>query len=317
MSNKFLGLNIVLFFYVSILFFSSNLLCFEHKDWVYVDFDISMSKESNEGYKLCMDDGGTFASWTGSLKSSEVMNMFKKVFNKNNISTLDSKKRVQGIPKIIHQIWLGGPLPEQDRILIETWKKFHPDWEHRLWTDKDVENFDLYNRELYDRSNNYREKANILRLEILNKFGGLYVDTDFECLKSFDVLNENYDFYTSLAPMDEGRIYLTNGLFASIPGHPILQYCIKLLSYTKNLKMVILRSGVYPFTKSVIDSMKKFELENTIVFPASYFYPVGSRSKALMNKKFRDDDTLLNEKIRECPESFGVHYWYSYTKDRK
>jgi len=54
------------------------------------------------------------------------------------------------IPKIIHQIWLGSPLPDRCKVLQKTWKKYHPDWEYRLWTEKEIDEFGLKNRRLYD-----------------------------------------------------------------------------------------------------------------------------------------------------------------------
>lgn len=49
-------------------------------------------------------------------------------------------------------------------------------------------NFKLKNTNPYINGSNYGEKSDVLRYEILQQFGGIYVDCDFECLKSFDSL---------------------------------------------------------------------------------------------------------------------------------
>src|SRR5271157_4561121 len=85
------------------------------------------------------------------------------------------------IPKIIHQIWLGGDLPKKYFKLIETFKKFNPDWIHMLWTDENIKDLDLINKEIFDKQINMGSKSDILRYEILKKYGGIYFDTDFEC----------------------------------------------------------------------------------------------------------------------------------------
>ena len=56
------------------------------------------------------------------------------------------------IPKIIHYCWLGKkPIPEKDRLNIESWKKYCPDYEIKEWNE---DNFDVdccqYSRETYD-----------------------------------------------------------------------------------------------------------------------------------------------------------------------
>ena len=56
------------------------------------------------------------------------------------------------IPHIIHYCWFGKkPLPELAQKCIESWKKYLPEYELRLWNE---ETFDLdmypYAREAYD-----------------------------------------------------------------------------------------------------------------------------------------------------------------------
>jgi len=70
------------------------------------------------------------------------------------------------IPKIIHQIWLGSPLPEKYKQLQKSWLKYHPDWHYYLWTEKEIAAFGLTNQALYDATSNYGEKSDIARYEI-------------------------------------------------------------------------------------------------------------------------------------------------------
>jgi hypothetical protein len=98
-----------------------------------------------------------------------------------------ARRGLSAIPRIFHQIWLGkGVLPLKFRAYRDTWRRLHPAWEHKLWTDDNLP--PLVNHALFDSVSGYREKADILRYELLYRYGGVYVDTDFECFKSIEPL---------------------------------------------------------------------------------------------------------------------------------
>lgn len=88
-----------------------------------------------------------------------------------------------GIPKIIHQIWLGDEKPPYR--LMETWEAMHPDWEYKLWTDENIKDvIELLPQ--YHEIEEYCGKADILRYQILHKFGGVFIDADSQCLRRLD-----------------------------------------------------------------------------------------------------------------------------------
>ena len=63
------------------------------------------------------------------------------------------------------------------------------------------------------------ERSDILRLEVLFREGGVYVDTDFECHRPLDDVIDDYDFFT--APLKPNG-WINNAFIGSTPGHPIL-----------------------------------------------------------------------------------------------
>jgi len=127
------------------------------------------------------------------------------------------------IPRIIHQIWLGpDPLPRDHRPWIASWKRHHPNWEHRMWTEQGLP-ADPIRPEVLERLRAPVERADILRLEILYQHGGVYADTDLECLRAIDPLLDGERFVgVSIKP---GR--MTNTLIASAPGHPLLHQALR------------------------------------------------------------------------------------------
>lgn len=95
------------------------------------------------------------------------------------------------IPKLIHRIWLGQrPIPDDFLVYGLSWQTHHPGWSQILWTESMLEHLPMINPALYKRYECWYERADYLRYEILYHFGGVYVDTDFECLKPLDSLLE-------------------------------------------------------------------------------------------------------------------------------
>ncbi len=89
------------------------------------------------------------------------------------------------IPKVIHYCWFGrGAMPEIAHECIESWKKYLPDYEIKLWNE---DNFDInictYTREAY-AAKKYAFVSDYARLWILYNYGGVYFDTDVKLLTS-------------------------------------------------------------------------------------------------------------------------------------
>lgn len=129
------------------------------------------------------------------------------------------------IPPVLHQIWLGpNPLPSEFERYRRTWARHNPRWELRLWTEDDLPR-DLRRPEAAERLRAPAERSDILRLELLWRFGGVYADTDFECLRPIEPLLEGADFVVGLAK--PGRA--NNAFLASVAGHPLLERALEQL----------------------------------------------------------------------------------------
>ncbi|MEG0034374.1 MAG: glycosyltransferase [Bacilli bacterium] len=96
------------------------------------------------------------------------------------------------IPKIIHYCWFGkNEIPEKDKKCIASWKKYCPDYQIIEWNE---DNYDVskceYMKEAYSKKY-WGFVPDYARLDIIYQFGGIYLDTDVELIKSFDSLLEN------------------------------------------------------------------------------------------------------------------------------
>jgi inositol phosphorylceramide mannosyltransferase catalytic subunit len=130
----------------------------------------------------------------------------------------DSESR--NIPRIIHQIWLGGDVPGNLRALMQTWRELHPEWKYMLWTESNLP--ELVNQSQFDGAGLFAVKADIARVEILREFGGVYVDADYECHRPIDPLVEG----ANLMVLSEGDGSITNSIIGSIPDHELLSVLI-------------------------------------------------------------------------------------------
>lgn len=93
------------------------------------------------------------------------------------------------IPKILHYCWFGrNPKPKIVCKCMESWKKYLPDYEIREWNE---DNFDIhicpYVEQAY-AAKKWAYVSDYCRFYVLNKYGGVYVDTDVEFVKNIDNL---------------------------------------------------------------------------------------------------------------------------------
>jgi len=237
--------------------------------------------------------------WDTAAPAQELKLFLQRLFEKYHPELIQPGTHYR-IPPIIHQIWLGSELPERFKEAQKSWQA--QGWQYILWTEKDIEELCLENKRLYDQSDNYGERSDIARYEILYRFGGIYCDCDFWCLQpaEFDRLNHFYDMYVGIQPLDIKMLAIANGLIASRPGHPVLRALIgslKNISWSPHTP-VWMRSGPVLFTK--LFWKHAGITTKDIALPPTYFFPLGLSQKNFPRKR-------MHELIQ--PESMALHDW--------
>ncbi len=163
-----------------------------------------------------------------------------------------------------------------------------------------VLSFNMKNRAHFDAVGQLGAKADIWRYEILYRYGGLYVDMDFECLQPFDVLHHCYNFFTGIE--NSYFYHLANGLIACHPRHGVLRRCVeaigKLIPQELTDVEVIQSTGPICLSKAFATYMSRTSDTYSIAMPHSYFYPV---------PWYEREQYALEDFVR--PESFAVHHW--------
>ena len=130
------------------------------------------------------------------------------------------------IPKIIHYCWFGGkPLPKLARKCKASWEKFFPDYEIKEWNETNYNvNAVPYTKYCYEHKL-WAYLSDYVRLDVLEKEGGLYFDTDVEVVKKPEDLLASCRAYFGW----ETPEYLNTGLgFAAEPHHPAVKAMLKM-----------------------------------------------------------------------------------------
>ncbi len=229
------------------------------------------------------------------------LKVYQALYEKNEKWLGELAKQIK-IPHVIHFIWLGPrPFPPESVENVRTWLAAHPDWTVKFWTDRErippcsgmqrcfVQDFPFLRlKDRYEQSQNYGEKSDILRYEILFQEGGVYVDHDANCLKPFGDLHGAYDFYCGLEtphpPFVERNLTCGNGVIGSRPGHPSIGKVIELIDERWNARGELFR-GKDGFSRTQLVMQRTYialtdALRGTIdregnvdiVLPAAYFF---------------------------------------------
>jgi mannosyltransferase OCH1-like enzyme len=96
-------------------------------------------------------------------------------------------------PKRIFQTWKSKTvIPKNMQYWMDSWKLYNPSYIHELWDDNDNRNFIIlyfpWFLNTFDSYDVNIKRVDAVRYFYLYKYGGIYVERDFECLKSFDDL---------------------------------------------------------------------------------------------------------------------------------
>lgn len=177
------------------------------------------------------------------------------------------------IPKIIHYCWFGkNKLPDIFYKCIESWKKFCPDYEIKLWTE---DNFDIniipYCRDAY-KQKKYALVSDYARLYILYKYGGIYLDIDVEMIKNIDIFLDNECFIG----FEEGGKVAPGLILGAIKHSRVIK---EIMSIYENFKMCYKRKhDICKITTRFLKQYKNLEIKNQIqyldgitIYPKEYF----------------------------------------------
>ena len=180
------------------------------------------------------------------------------------------------IPKIIHQLWVG-PKPAPLH-LMNTWKDAHPDYEYMFWNEELIaEHFPngLHNQKQYDAMPEWNGKCDIARYEILQKFGGFFLDADCVCKRPLDdYLLENDSFSCYENELIRGQL-IAAGYLGCVKGCELMNHLVNRLH---TLEGQTLHEGPMTAWKTVgpvflTKTVHELAYIKLAVYPSFYFIP--------------------------------------------
>lgn len=213
--------------------------------------------------------------------------------------------RNKEIPKIIHYCWFGdnelSPLMVR---CIESWRKFMPQYTIKEWNESNFNiNSNDYIREAYSYKK-YAFVSDYARMKILYEYGGIYLDTDVELLKSLTPLVEKGPFMGCEQTASSG-LGVAPGLgMAAYPGMPIL---LKFIQMYDCIHFIVdgrqLPKNIVHYT---MDILRAHGLRITDE------YQVILGDLQILPKKYLCPKDYNTGKLNISPETFSIHH-YSYS----
>ena len=196
--------------------------------------------------------------------------------NKQKIDLKLNAKQL--IPKKIHYCWFSrNQMPEYLQKCIESWHRFCPDYEIIRW---DEDNYDigknLYTKQAYEQGK-WGFVPDIVRLDILYRYGGIYLDTDVELTKNLDVLLQ----FSAFAGVEKWGNINMGGCSGAIAQHPIvksmLDYRIAEPFILENGTLNQTTCGYYETLPLMKLGMKPDNtiqnIEDMMIFSSDFFHP--------------------------------------------
>ena len=203
------------------------------------------------------------------------------------------------IPKIIHYCWFGrGEKPELAKKCIASWRRFCPDFEIREWNEDNCGDLAIpFMAEAY-AAKKYAFVSDVMRLVVLEQYGGVYFDTDVEVLRDISPLLEDEGFIG----FENDQFVNSGQVLAAIPHHPVIG---AMIAEYKTLHFLNPDGSINavgcPHLNS--DVMERFGLvrngqEQLVagihVYPEDYFNPMDSTTG----------------KLTKTEHTYSIH-WYS------
>lgn len=223
------------------------------------------------------------------------------------------------IPRLIHQTWKTPEVPLRFAEFQQSWRKYHSSWDYRLWTDDDnrrliEENYPQF-ADFYRRLPYPILRVEFVKLAYLHRFGGLYVDLDFEARKPLDPLLDGNQIVLGretggMGHWLRGRDYILNALIASTAGNPLwLELMDRVVARFRpkrawQIYEVYIIQAVIELLDNLIEERRSAS-SGIVVHPYHVLYPTSQAERNVESRR----------RVAERYDSYAIHHyddsWFS------
>lgn len=204
------------------------------------------------------------------------------------------------IPKVINYCWFGGKeKPDNVIRMIESWATTCPDFVIKEWNES---NYDIHKHPFMERAladGKWSFVSDYARLDVMYKFGGIYLDTDVEVIKDLSPLCE-YKGYFGF----ENDSFVNDGHgFGCEPGLEIIRKMRDIydeLVECEYIESPRLRTEVLVQHGLVLNGARQ-RVNELEIFPVDFFCP----------KSFMTGKILITD------NTYSIHYYDSTWKSAR
>lgn len=206
------------------------------------------------------------------------------------------------IPRIIHYVWVGSPLPIHQQVMIDTWRTTNPRYEIMAWTEDTINFSQPMLRKAYDERK-WATVADIVRLMAVAQHGGIYLDTDVKMFAPLDRVLIHKCFF-AFQQQKQSSEWVGNAVFGAEVGDRFIQEALDRLLKMKRKMLGIekpTRYGPRLITQLLVEqglsnySSNGVKVGDVFVYPTQVFYP------------YHWKENFTNDKIKA--DTIGAHIW--------
>jgi hypothetical protein len=179
------------------------------------------------------------------------------------------------IPKIIHQLWVG-PKPAPIK-LMNTWKEKHPDFEYILWNESEFAKRGITFRTAakMELTNEICGKVDMMRWELLYRYGGVFIDADSICIEPLDDVFMNKTAFATYENENVRKDLVANGNMGFPPGHPLCGDIIEWILSDESTELIRGFKAWYSVGPSLLTKfLNTGKYSDFSVFPSHCFLPI-------------------------------------------
>ncbi|WP_144185131.1 glycosyltransferase family 32 protein [Elioraea rosea] len=208
------------------------------------------------------------------------------------------------IPAVLHYIWVGPRrMPPMLIDALASWRAAMPEFRIACWNEDTIDFSEPFLRRAY-ALRRWSTVADFVRLDVLAREGGFYLDTDVFAVRSFEPLRRHGCVvgFQSREPVVPSGDWVCNAVIGAAPGHPLLvEARASLLARFRGTENIGSETGPSLLTSllrqrglsSYADEPQ--EVGDVTVVPTDYFYP------------YRWDEEYDPSCI--TPRTYAVHRW--------
>lgn len=208
------------------------------------------------------------------------------------------------IPNTIHYIWLGNTenMPPLCEKCIESWHRYLPHFNFVFWREEEIRKhfnaneISFFNKMLEKKK--YAFAADFARCIILDKFGGVYLDTDVEIIKDITPLLEGCTTFLGVEDINKPNCAILGATKDNFFLKRLIEFIIKadglieipILAY----KALVSISPNFTYLEGFTS------YHDIIVYPNKYFYPYNPYRNDSVGQLLYSDVTT---------ETYAIHHW--------